>query len=280
MTASLWATVAVSIAGVCVALAIWFASRQPRPDDARREIEQGLELVDIALISGGPARAVDSQIVDLVERGLLRADGGWLRVSGTPVPDGRYADAVTVHTVEIAGDVRLETLREQAGPFRHFLAVLRLTRRRLIISPDRVAGAPAMVWAPTMAALFLCTMGMLVNDGNRSHGLPAWAPAAISIGAWVVVPLLQLAIWCRQPGYHGKDPRSRLGRDVIDELTARIGPSTSQAFRVATGGFAAMTDDALRQAIMGTASDSEWDARPWRKRVFQQNAENRYVWSV
>lgn len=280
MTASLWATVAVSVAGICAGLAIWWASLRPRPEDARWEIERGLELTDVALISGGPARAVDVQVVDLVERGLVAAERGRLAVSGAAVPDGHYADALMVATIEEAGREGLDAVRNRAGGFGHFTATLRLTRRRLIVSPDRVAAAPALLWAPTMAVLFLCAIGMMTADGARAPGLPPWAPAAISIGACVVVPLVQLAIWCLQPGYRGRDPRSRLGRDVVDELAAAVGPATSQAQRVAIGGFAAMTDPGLRRAIMGTTSDSGWDARPWRKRVFRANAENRHVWSI
>lgn len=276
MTGPLWATVLVSALGICVALAIWAYSLRPRPDRARDELGRGLERVDVALISGGVARATDSDLVDLIERGLLRADRGRLIATGLPLVEHRGNNVLSL-TVEELGEPTLDSVRERAGILGYYTAILRLTRRRLIISPDRVSVAPAMLWAPTMVLLFLCTLSFL-GGNTQPPGLPPWAPVTISVGVWIVVPLVQLAIWCRQPGYHGRDPRSRLGLDVVDELAARIGPTSSQANRVAIGGFAAMTDHVLRQAIMGTTSDSAWDARPWRKRVFKANAANRSVW--
>lgn len=278
MTASLWATVGVSVVGICAGIAIWLISRIPQPEDARAELDRGLGLIEIAMISGGTGRAVDAQVVDLVERGLLCADGGRLSVSGLSAPEGDYVNAITLSAVAEGAD-SLDSLRGGVGEFGRFTTLLRLTRRRLIISPDRVEVAPAMLWAPTMAVLFLYAIGGMLSQGTAVPELPRWVAPIVSIGACVVVPLVQLWLWCLQPGYRGPDPRSRLGHDVIDQLAAAVGPGTSQAQRVAVGGFAAMTDPALRQAIMGTASDSRWDARPWRKRVFRANAENRYQWT-
>ncbi|MFT4010043.1 MAG: hypothetical protein QM655_08380 [Nocardioidaceae bacterium] len=270
MTPPLWATLVVSVAGIAAAAAVLLSSRRPRREEARREIDRGLERVDIALTSGGVTRGIDSDLVDLVERGALGAEQGRLTPVGE-TDEGHLGEVWLISAVRAAGADGLDAVRGEAVRLGYFAAILRLAKRRIIVSPDRVQYAPILVWGPTMAALFLCTMLMLHNP-EPGPGLPDWGPALISIGPWLVVPLAQIALLLLQPGYRGRDPRSRLGIDIVEELTARIGPDASQADRVAIGGFAAMTDDDLRRAIMGGAADSAWDARPWRKRVFRASA--------
>ncbi|MFT4231751.1 MAG: hypothetical protein QM606_03110 [Leucobacter sp.] len=275
MTPPLWATLVVSVVGIAAAVAVLLSSRRPQRDEALREIDHGLERVDIALTSGGVTRGIDSDLVDLVERGVLSAEQGRLVVAGEAA-EGHLGEAWLLSAVRTAGSDGLEAVRGEAVGLGYFAAILRLSKRRIIVSPDRVQYAPILVWGPTLGALFLCTMLMLHNP-EPGPGLPAWGPALISIGPWLLVPLVQIAVLCLQPGYRGRDPRSRLGIDIIDELAARIGPDASQADRVAIGGFAAMTDGDLRRAIMGGAADSAWDARPWRKRVFRASAGDRGV---
>lgn len=272
MTPPLWATVVVSVIGLGAAIAVWLGSLRPRPEAARREIEQGLSRLDMALVSGGAARGLDSDIVDLVERGIVRAARGRFTVVGeadAAIPN----EIMLIKTAEEHGEGGIDALREGADTW-YRLSYHRLIKRRLIVSPDRVKASPALLWAPTMLVLFLCTLWMMFEFPDPGPGLPPWGPAAISIGAWAVVPLLQLMFWCLQPGYHGRDPRSRLGRDVIAEVSAAVGadPGASQADRVAVGGFAAMTDAPLRREIMGDAADSEWNAKLWRKREWRASA--------
>lgn len=267
MTAPLWATVVVSVIGVAAAITVWLVSLRPRPDIARYEAGRSMQRLHFALISGGPARGLDSDLVDLVERGLVRAEGGRLTATGE-ADQGNPNEIQLFSTVRECGASGLDAIRAETAAW-YRLSLPRLVKRGFIVSPDRVQYSPMLAWAPTLIALFLCTLRMLYTAPAPGPGLPPWGPALISIGAWLVVPLVQVLFWCLQPGYRGKDPRSRLGRDVITVVAAGIDAETSQADRVAIGGFAAMTDTAMRREIMGDAADSEWDARPWRKRVFR-----------
>lgn len=270
MIPPLWATVVVSVVGIGVGIAVWLGSLRPRPEAARREIERRhLSRLDVALVSGGPARGLDSDIVDLVERGIVRAEQG--RLSAVGEADQHDPNEILLlATVRESGDAGLDAVRAGTDTW-YGLSLHRLIRRGLIVSPDRVQASPAILWAPTMAVLALLSFWMMYDPPRGNPG--AW-PWLLSFGAWVVVPLVQILLWCRQPGYHGTDPRSRLGRDVIAALDAAITPGTSQADRVAIGGLAAMTDASLRRHIIGDATDSEWNAKPWRKREWRASADD------
>jgi uncharacterized protein (TIGR04222 family) len=257
----------VAVAGIGTSAALWLAELRPRLSSARAELAHGLERGDLAVLSGGPARRIDAEVVDFVERGLVRADDGRLAVTDdvdrlldTPVDAPAYQsswsmeEAMTLVAVRRDGADGIDAVRRGVVPFASRRRVRRLAERGLLVTPLRRKWGPMSVAGPTLLGLFGCSMAAVTSA-------PAFAsdwPAAISIFAWLPVTAATAYLYTRRPGYSGPDPRTRRGRDVT--TVAAEAPAAGQADFVARGGFAAMTDRGRRAAVQGDAVDSRWNA--------------------
>jgi uncharacterized protein (TIGR04222 family) len=267
----LTALVVVSAVGASATAAL--VSRRLRPERARAVLDAGLDRRDLALLTGGPTRTVDAAVVELAARRLVVAADGRLTVTAevdrlldTPVGSAEYRppfdpdEAMTLVSVRAAGADGLEAVRRRALrlPLRQRFAAL--AERGLVVTPSRRRWEPMAVAGPTLVALFVCWYGVLTSARLDET---EW-PSSIVVLSWLPVTLLTAFLWSRRPGYHGGDPRSALGRDVSAEAPRALAPDARQADRVAAGGFAAMTDDALRRAVRGNAAESRWRIR-WRR---------------
>jgi uncharacterized protein (TIGR04222 family) len=270
MTMWLGLSAAVAVLGVGSALAMWLWELIPRRTRARDVLEAGLEQADLALLTGGPARITDARVVDFVAHGHVHATHGTLTVTETvdvfldspwETPDrpGRWTIDET-HTLVALRDhgrggidaVRRETLRWEPRVRFHELA-----GRGLLVSPGRRKWSGMIVAGPILLGLFLCWVG-LISSGERLDDIEI--PLAIIFGALLPVSLLAAWVWSWRPGFHGRDPRTRLGRDASALARDRLAATASQADRVALGGFAALTDAHLRGSVQASAPDSRWDA--------------------
>lgn len=267
MTTWIVLSAVVAAAGIGAGAVIWLADLRPRLGDARAELGRGLGRVDLALLSGGPVRAVDAQIVDFVERGLVATEGGVLRVSeevdrmlDTPVeqldsPPATLDEAMTLNVVRRHGGDGLEAVRRGIHSWQLRGRLARLGARGLVAGPQRRTWAPMIVAGPLLLGLFVCWLGLIFSAPLDEV---EW-PAAMSVMAWLPVTLGAAVLYSRRPGFHGRDPRTRLGRDVVT-IVGETQPS-GQADLVARGGFAAMTDAALRRDVQGDAVDACWSVR-------------------
>ncbi|SDU09727.1 TIGR04222 domain-containing membrane protein [Jiangella alkaliphila] len=268
MTALLVLFVLVVVGGIGSAIAVNVVDRRPRPDEARYEIGRSFDRTDTALVSGGVARAIDVTVLELVDRGLVLAEDGKLTVSDevdrlldTPMDSPEYKPPYATDegwilvSVRAKGRQGLDAVRRDVLKMRLRTRLRTLADRGFLVTPLRRQWGPAVVWAPTLAGMFFCSMGLITSYNPLED---SDAPAAITIFAWFPVTLLTAFIWSRRPGYHGPDPRTARGRDIVDLLRAELPDDAPQAQRVAVGGFAAMTDDALRRQVQGRADESRW----------------------
>jgi hypothetical protein len=271
MTEWIWMCAFAAAAGLGTATIVWLVDLRPRRGAARDELAHGLERADLALLTGGPAREVDADMVSFAERGLVHARDGRLettdavdRMLTTPMDSPAYAprwsrsESLTLVSVRDRGREGVDAVRR--GILGMFVRgrLHGLARRGLVISATRRKWEPMLVAGPTLLAMFGCSMAAIMN--TRPLVESEW-PAAITIMAWLPVTLATALVYSARPGFHGRDPRSRLGRDVTT-LVAEV-PAATQADLVARGGFAAMTDAGLRAAVQADATDSRWNIR-WR----------------
>lgn len=268
MTGLLVLFVLVVAGGIGSATAAWLVDRRPRPDLARAELAVSFDRTDTALLSGGVARALDVSVLELVDRGLVFAADGTLtvddevdRLLDTPMDSPEYQpsydfdEAMVLVSVRAKGRQGLDAVRRDVLKWKLRTRLRTLADRGLLITPLRRQWGPMTVAGPTLAGMFFCSIGLMSSANPLEEGE---IPTAITIFAWFPVTLLAAFIWSRRPGYHGPDPRTARGRDIVDLLRAELPDDAPQAQRVAVGGFAAMTDDALRRAVRGHAVESRW----------------------
>lgn len=275
MTGLLVLFVLVVVGGIGAATAVNLLDRRPRPDLARYEIGRSFDRTDLALLSGGVARAVDATVLELVDRGLVLADGGKLsvddevdRLLDTPMDSPEYTPPYSTEEGSVLVSVRrkgrdgLDDVRRDVVKFYLRRRLRILADRGLLVTPLRRQWGPIVVWGPTLAGMFFCSIGLMTSFNPMEEGE---IPTAITIFAWFPVTLLTAFIWSRRPGHHGPDPRTALGRDIVDVVREEQPDDATQAQRVAVGGFAAMTDDALRRAVQGHAVESRWSVPHGRR---------------
>ncbi|WP_158564121.1 TIGR04222 domain-containing membrane protein [Jiangella anatolica] len=268
MTGLLLLFVLVVLGGIGSAVAVVLNDRRRRPDVARYELGRSFDRTDTALLTGGVARAIDVAVLELVDRELVRAEDGRLTVTDevdrmldTPMESPEYKpgygfdEAMILVSVRAKGRQGLDAVRRDALKWNLRRRLRTLADRELLVTPLRRQWGPGIVWVPTLLGMFFCSMGLITtaNPLEENEG-----PAAVTILAWLPVSILTAFIWSRRPGYHGPDPRTALGRDIVELLQAELPADAPQAQRVAVGGFAAMTDDALRRAVQGNAVESRW----------------------
>ncbi|PSL02156.1 uncharacterized protein (TIGR04222 family) [Haloactinopolyspora alba] len=231
------------------------ADRRPRPEDVRHLLEHApLDLFRTGLLSGGTVRAIDARIVDLVERGLVDAGGGRLSLSpdAPATPDAH--DAWLLDTVRTDGAHGVDAVRRRAATRVPRSVLDRMARRGLIVAPAKRRSAPMVFAGPTLAGVAGCTFGMMLADPAADVEISA----AVAVLLWFPAAIVPARITAGRPGYSGPDPASGLGRAVLDSLRTGLPADASEARRVALGGFDAMADTALRDAVQGNEPDSRW----------------------
>jgi uncharacterized protein (TIGR04222 family) len=218
-----------------------------------------LGLCGLALLAGGPARAVDALLIDMIEKEQVTVHDGVLThtpVSGEPVRLSLTPEFVIRNAIAAAGSARLAELRESACSI-NFVFELRfreLVQDGLAIGYLRRRFVPAGWAVGTFVPVFAVAMGMTARDqGTR------WAVS--DLVAWLLsfaLMALALGVVLHRPGYGGSDPGSATGRAVLRRLRSEVDSTTSQAVRVALGGFAAMSQPEMRADVQGGAPDRGW----------------------
>lgn len=249
--------------GILISLVGWVIDLVPRMPLAA-EAAQTLSTTEIALLSGGPGRAIDAKVVELIETGHLIALQGSFALTargdaqldeplGAEAFDPLRADVLS--TVRGGGHRGLEVLRRRSGAWALSWAMHAVVRRRMIITPMRRQWNAMVIIGPALLGMFAASMGLVMNDFMGDLEIVG----AITIGLWLPVALLIGVLWNMRPGFHGHDPQSRLGRDVLTFLRSRREEHcSSEAERVALDGLAAIHDPALRAAVRGDAAESRW----------------------
>ncbi|MFJ9842383.1 hypothetical protein ACIRYZ_18245 [Kitasatospora sp. NPDC101155] len=107
------------------------------------------------------------------------------------------------------------------------------------------------------AVLFLqvpvaCMIAAESGDSNSGQ-------SQLALGGCLLVAPVVWVLMCRRRGYSGRNPISALGHACLAQLRTDLPPDASQARRVALGGFGAMTQARLREAVAGPApEESAW----------------------
>ena len=271
MNLFLWIALLIGIAGIAVAAIVCVSSRRSYPAEGRRVLSRRPARGVIALTAAGPARVVDAAVVDLIQRGAVRAEGGRLTVIADPA-EMPFQDRELLEAIQRVGADGISAVRaEYARYIRSELS--EALRLRLIVNPTRVEFEPMIVWLPTMLFGFGFAMVGVINHVSYEATVPEWVPPIILGFAMAVAPFIALGVWCLQPGYFGKNPSSQLGRDTVAVFLAERLEGASQADRIAAGGFATITDPALLTDVFPGVEDARWDARRWRRSNYTQKSD-------
>jgi uncharacterized protein (TIGR04222 family) len=239
------------VAGLGSSLATLIGERRIGPDAVRARLELfGSSLPAMAMLSGGPGRVVDAVLTDLVEREVVVADAGVLTVAPDSGAEGfTVAETLVIGAVRSAGAEGIRAVRREAGQVRLPFEMIfnELVRYGLLVGPRQRTWWPAGLALGVLAVLALATFGMFGNEA-----------AYLAVLGWIPFTLLTGFFAARRRGYSGPDPRGAIGLACLARADAELPAGATQARRVALGGFAAMTDIPLRQAIKGSRADSTW----------------------
>jgi uncharacterized protein (TIGR04222 family) len=212
--------------------------------------------VALAMLAGGPARAVDAVVVQLVREGRARADAGMITRTDTDPRPAVLGVSFTVRNgMGVLGSAPIQRVREQACSIGWVFEVVftDLSRRGLAVSSLRRTWEPAG-WSLVPVVPLSATALLLLDDGSRTA-------AAVTFGTALASILVTAGIVVSRPGHHGQNPTTTLGRAVLDR--ARAGAESDLVLGVALDGFAAMTDPGFRAAVQGDAADATWT---WQRR--------------
>ncbi|WP_129667993.1 hypothetical protein [Phytoactinopolyspora endophytica] len=272
------------VSGVGSAVVARVSDRRPKGDGARQVIDSAsFGSVWVGLLSGGAVRAIDARIVDFIERGFVRADAGKLvidseielAVASPAVAGGRRPglgpeDLRLLRVVRDHGGEGLDAVRRRAPTGALRMLFNRLAREGLLVSPLRRAYGPMKVAYPILAAFVPWFAGVLTLGVDSAEDFQG--AEALCLLGWFGVPIIAAWIYASKRGYRGPDPATALGVAVVDQLRAELPVDASQARRVALGGFAAMTDEAMRQAVQAHEPDSRWSMPRRRGTDYSVNA--------
>jgi uncharacterized protein (TIGR04222 family) len=270
----LWILYGISVL-VGVAVPLVLIVRDRRIDDD--QVTAALAHLDrdpktLGMLSGGPGRMVDAMVTDLVERGAAQADGGKLTIPpeteaqltmprDSPDYHLGWDDALTALAIRAGGEEGIWEVRRKLAESRYaFRGVFaKLNEQRLVVNATRRKWEPAGLALGVLAGIWFATIGMMFPATEYPNTLESsQGPLALAVLGWLPVAMGVGFLMSRRRGYHGGDPRTALGHAVVAKLAAELPADTSQAQRVALGGFAAMTDKPLRKAIQGNDHDSQW----------------------
>ncbi|MEV0676020.1 TIGR04222 domain-containing membrane protein [Actinosynnema sp. NPDC050436] len=244
--------VGIAVVQVPVVVLWW---RDVRRVGARAPGETALpwSVLDLALLTGGPARAVDALLVGLVESGAARAEGGWVARAAGQARDAESA-AVLGELPETWEN--LTNVRDRVAANRAKLFLTRaddLVRRGFLARSRQRVSLKWMCYG--LLAPFVLEIGFIAVTGpHPGHSV---APLLVFQGTAMVVAWVLSAV--RPGGWRGYRPWTALGRACAGTLADRLAvPGASQAVLTACGGLSAMTDEAMREAVRGRAPDGSW----------------------
>lgn len=246
------------VSATALVLAAWPRLRFPTTGRPEPTGPPELGLLPTALLTGGPGRLVDTMLVDLAERRLIRAAGGTMSVEPGPGDEAvrspapvLSADSIVMLQTSLHQPAGLATVREESCRigFVFEMEFAALTRQRLAVSPLRRQGVLFVLAMGTFTPLFAVTMAMLADDTQPEpwQGFLALVLTAVITTA---VAMLRAQL--------GLDPRSASGLARARRKLKQLDAQSAQAWRVAVAGFAAMTDQNLRASIQGDAPESTW----------------------
>ncbi|PWW59543.1 TIGR04222 domain-containing membrane protein [Actinokineospora spheciospongiae] len=201
----------------------------------------------VGLLTGGPRRAVDTVIVGLLERGVLRARGGVISRAGR---GGTLSGMERAVVDSVGRGVRLSSLRLAAVLVekRPFLVVYRTFQERGLV----VGGGWRRHWAILQWAVLLCGTSVAVLYLVDRRALDGTF-AAVGVAGLFAVPVVLLAA---RRGRLGSDPRTALGHAVSRRLRERVVHTRADA--VAGGGLAGIGDRLVRMSIQDVEPDGVW----------------------
>ncbi|NDL55813.1 hypothetical protein [Phytoactinopolyspora mesophila] len=254
--------------------------RRSHGEEAARIVDQSrFDLAWTGMLSGGVARAIDAHVVRLAELGFVRGDAAgrltitpgaeqllaeaWKHACGSGVSD---EDVRMLELIRDVGQDGLDHVRRLAPKDRLRHALAEFVRHDLVVSPVRQAWGPTKVAFPMLAGLAACLFGALRSVGSYEDLQDLQSSWTVGLAGVLGVASSVAAahIYAKKRGYSGVDPKTALGREVLEQLRVRLPREASEAHRVAVGGFSAMHDAGLRRSIQGTTPDSRWSARSRR----------------
>jgi uncharacterized protein (TIGR04222 family) len=167
-----------------------------------------LDVYELALLAGGPQRAITSALVQLHRDDLLRIrrHERTLKVSGERPPAAPLERAI-YHTVRREPDIGIEALRRQVKDGAELESMsARLVRDGLLLD-DEQAAWPRRLW---IVGALLVVLGLARIVGGLRHGASIGATAAIV----VVVAAATFWLLRRRP------PATQRGRATLERVRA------------------------------------------------------------
>ena len=224
--------------------------RPPAPAFDRRP-----ELAELAFLAGGPQRAVEAAIAELVDAGRLHlARNGRLTAESRARSDDELHDAVLRTVAGRSGSVGSVVRGLSDGKT---VAAIgdRLVEGRLLVAPAQASAVRrrTVLWSSLLGAV-----GVLrIIDGGLRHGRPVgYLAMLVLLTGVIVVVVLKRGVKARTvhgdrvlAAARGAEPHSDVALPPAAVLAGAAGA-------VAFGGLVAFPDEAVRNALILTATRS------------------------
>jgi uncharacterized protein (TIGR04222 family) len=217
----------------------------------RRSADTGIPLdtYQIAYLSGGPSRVLETAIAGLALRDqiLVARRGKLTAVHGAspngPVEAAVYHELTMTDTApqgrilhRLRHHAAVEAIRDQVRSLGLLLSPSRLLLWRLVML------LPVAVWCVGLVrAINGAHLGRPIGNLTTLLIITAFATAIVVLGRWFSAS--------NQPSAAGRTVLRRLRRERLDRKAARAGDVDVQVAGVAVLGFTALADPALRSAL-------------------------------
>ena len=190
-------------------LAAWLRYLLRRPGSEPTAADLSLEPLEIAYLAGRHRMAIDTAVIRLLDRNVVRVGevDGLLSVTGPLPADADPALQLAYTTIATEGTIGMRRLREQLRS-RLPDAVRTLVERGLVLSEDQKG---LVRWMPLMLALVVPIVGIIKIFVGISRDKPVGFLVLGSIAALVAIPF----------AFGRSVHRSRLGDKVLVELRRR-----------------------------------------------------------
>ncbi|PPK67198.1 TIGR04222 domain-containing membrane protein [Actinokineospora auranticolor] len=258
----LWAWVVVFV--LFCAPPAWLIRRDRVRARARgRDVvdELRLGLFETALLTGGPARAVDAVVVDLVERGALEVNDT-NRISVTAIPEGATAVQRSILAVAMDTAARLPAVRafvtsEHETVFERGCDLL---RDNGLLHTQSGGNGKVLYGYPTAASAVgtALVMGVVQLTGED------WLIDAKGLWFALACTLLFVTTWTLlfiRYGALSSDPRGPLGRACSKVLADRAADNPDLAPWTAVHGLPTSPTTDFRARLRGHATPGAWKMR-------------------
>ncbi|WP_146108076.1 hypothetical protein [Actinokineospora auranticolor] len=226
-----------------------------RPPEAVARLN--LRVADRGLLCGGPGRAVEAVVADLLDRDVLVLDDGHLRPTGTPGERTGLARMITetlavtpMPLAELRDHVVGERAKHLTGRFRQ-LGVDGLVHAKR----ERLAqvGWGGLAFLQLGAVIVLSSTGSRLRDDDDVSIFQQGGAALLAALVLLVVPWALLGV---RTARRLRDPRTALGHACSREVARRAGETLDLGSRVAAYGLA--QPDAASRALLGDAVPAAW----------------------